>query len=87
MLEGTLTLRLGDEAHEAPAGSYGFVPPGNVHTFANATSEPVRMLNLMAPAGFEQYLKEMASVAGAGNGPPDPALMARIAARYDFKAA
>ena len=87
VLEGTLTLRLGDETRVAPAGSYGFVPPGNVHTFSNASSEPVRMLNLMAPAGFEQYLKEMASTLPAGSGPPDPALMAQIASRYDFKPA
>jgi mannose-6-phosphate isomerase-like protein (cupin superfamily) len=86
VLEGTLTVHLDGEALEAPAGSYAFVPPGNVHTFSNPTGERVRMLNLMAPAGFEQYLKEMAATVPAG-GMPDPAMMAEIASRYDFRAA
>ena len=82
VLEGTLTVRVGDATTEAPAGSYAFVPPGNVHTFANRSDTTVRTLNLMAPGGFEQYLKEVA--AAAGGGPPDPAAMAEIASRYDF---
>jgi mannose-6-phosphate isomerase-like protein (cupin superfamily) len=87
VLEGTLTVRLGGDTFEAPAGSFAFVPPGNVHTFSNPTGERVRMLNLMAPAGFEQYLKEMAASLPAGAGPPDPATMAQIASRYDFRPA
>jgi quercetin dioxygenase-like cupin family protein len=84
VLEGTLTLRLGEETREAPPGSFVFIPPETVHTFSNPTGEPVRVLNLMAPAGFERYLKEMARSLPAG-GPPDPALMAEIASRYDFR--
>lgn len=84
VLEGTLTMRLGSETLEAPPSTYAFIPPGNVHTFSNPTEERVRVLNLMAPAGFEQYLKEMAASMPAG-GPPDPALMAEIASRYDFR--
>ena len=37
----------------------------------------------MAPGGFEQYLKEVASAATPER-PPDPETMAAIAARYDF---
>jgi hypothetical protein len=54
-----------------------------VHTFSNRGDEPARALNVMAPGGFEQYLKEAA--AAMGGGPPDPAVMARIASRYDFE--
>ena len=42
------------------------------------------MLNLMAPGGFEQYLKELAAAAAPGE-LPDPAVMAEIASRYDFE--
>jgi len=82
VLEGTLAVRLGDETREAPAGSFALVPPGAVHTFSNPGDEPARMLNLMAPAGFERSLKEAARL--AGEGPPDPTLMAEVASRYDF---
>ena len=84
VLEGTLTVHLGDETHEAPAGSYAFVPPGDVHTFSNRSGAPVRLLNLMAPGGFEQYLKEVAAAAAESGTAPSPEAMAAIASRYDF---
>lgn len=86
VLEGTLRLRLGDEEVDAGPGSYALAPPGAVHTFSNPGSEPVRMLNLMIPGGLERYLSEVAAALPPA-GPPDPELMARIAARYDFVAA
>jgi mannose-6-phosphate isomerase-like protein (cupin superfamily) len=83
VLEGVLTLRFGEREVEAGAGSFAAVPPGTVHTFSNRSGAVVRMLNLMAPAGLEQYLKEVAA-AMKPDEPPDPAVMARIASRYDF---
>jgi mannose-6-phosphate isomerase-like protein (cupin superfamily) len=83
VLEGVLTLRVGDAVVEAPAGSFTAATPGTVHTFSNPGDEPVRMLNVMAPGGFEQYLREVAAEVPAG-GAPDPALMAEIAQRHDF---
>jgi mannose-6-phosphate isomerase-like protein (cupin superfamily) len=84
VLEGTLTIRLGDDREiEAGPGFFGAMPPGTVHSFANRSSGPVRALNLMAPGGFEQYLKELAAAAPPGE-LPDPAVMAEIASRYDF---
>jgi quercetin dioxygenase-like cupin family protein len=82
VLEGTLSLQLGDEQAEALPGDFALVPPETVHAFANPGPESVRMVNLMAPGGFEQYLKDVAAAASAG--PPDPKLMAELASRYDF---
>ena len=83
VLEGTLSLQLAGRWVEAGPGAFALVPPGNAHTFANLSGQRVRMLNLMAPGGFEQYLKELA----AAEGPPDPEAMAEIASRYDFERA
>ena len=83
VLEGELTVQLGETRTRAPAGSYALVPPGNAHTFAGGERERVRALNLMAPGGFERYLEQVAALGG----PPDPAEMAEIASRYDFHAA
>jgi len=84
VLDGTLTIRLGEgDEVEAGPGSFGAMPPGTVHSFANRTDGVVRALNLMAPGGFEQYLKEFAAASAPGE-PPDPAFMAEIASRYDF---
>src|SRR5215210_3595805 len=35
VLDGALTMRLGDETTELPSGSFVCVPPGVVHTFSN----------------------------------------------------
>lgn len=86
VLEGTLTLRLGEDTLAVDAGTFALVPPGTVHTFSNPGDAPVRFLNLMAPGGFERYLREVVAAAPP-DGPPDQALMAEIASRYDFEPA
>jgi quercetin dioxygenase-like cupin family protein len=42
----------GEEVTAGP-GTFVLAPPGARHGFRNDTSEPVRMLNLHAPAGFD----------------------------------
>jgi quercetin dioxygenase-like cupin family protein len=85
VLDGVLTMRLGDETHEAPAGSFVCVPPGIVHTFSNHTDSPVRFLNMNTPSGFEHYMRELG--AAAQTGPLTPEVMGPIASRYDFEPA
>jgi mannose-6-phosphate isomerase-like protein (cupin superfamily) len=82
VLEGTLTVFVQGRAYEVTGGGLALAPPGTTHTFANRSRAPVRLLNLMAPGGFEQYLKEVA--AATGSAPADPGVMAAIATRYDF---
>lgn len=84
VLEGTLTLNLGGETVEAGPGSYALVPPGNAHTFSNPGADPVRVLNVMAPGGFEGSLREVADLARGG--PVGPDVMTAIASKYDFRA-
>jgi quercetin dioxygenase-like cupin family protein len=83
-LEGSLAITLDVAKREAGPGSYALAPPGAVHTFANPSDRPVRFLNVMAPGGFERYLKEVEAAMRPGAA-PDPAAMARIASRYDFE--
>jgi mannose-6-phosphate isomerase-like protein (cupin superfamily) len=83
VLEGTLTIRLGDRTVEAGAGSFACVPPGVVHTFRNDSDAPVRMLNFNTPAGFEHYMRELAEAARSA--PLTPDVFAGVASRYDFE--
>lgn len=85
VLEGTLTLATGSRTAALAAGGAAFAPPGAVHTFSNPGGAPVRLINLMAPSGFEEYLRRM--MAGEAGTPPDPQRMAAIAAEYDFEPA
>jgi mannose-6-phosphate isomerase-like protein (cupin superfamily) len=83
VLEGTLTVRLGDEIRAAGAGTFVCVPPGVVHTFRNDSDEPVRMLNFNTPAGWEHYMRDLADA--ARQGPLTPEAIGRVASRYDFE--
>ncbi len=83
VLEGTLTLLLGEDVRPAGAGSFVCVPPGVVHTFRNDSDGPVRLLNFNTPAGWEHYMRDVA--AAAQQGPLTPEVIGRVASRYDFE--
>ncbi len=83
VLEGTLTLRLGDREIEAGPGTFACVPPGVVHTFRNASDAVVRLLNFNTPAGWEHYMRDLGKAAQSGALTPD--VIARVASGYDFE--
>ena len=56
ILEGQLTFMFGDEEASAPPGTFVLVPPGVEHAFRNDGEEPVRMLNIHAPGGFDRRI-------------------------------
>jgi mannose-6-phosphate isomerase-like protein (cupin superfamily) len=56
IVEGEMTFTFGDEEAAAPPGTFVLVPPGVEHGFRNDTSNPVRMLNIHAPAGFDRRI-------------------------------
>ena len=82
VLEGTLTLLVGDRTIEAGSGSFACVPPGVVHTFRNDSDGSVRFLNFNTPAGWENYMRDLADAAQSA--PLTPEVFARVASRYDF---
>jgi mannose-6-phosphate isomerase-like protein (cupin superfamily) len=84
VLEGTLRVVAGDREADIPAGGYALVPPGVPHTFSNPGDTPVRLLNLNAPGGWEDYLRELAA-AMPPDGPPDPEAFRQVFARYDVE--
>jgi mannose-6-phosphate isomerase-like protein (cupin superfamily) len=51
-----LTFTVENETLAAGPGTFVLVPPGLVHTFENKGSEPVRFVNIHAPAGFDKRL-------------------------------
>jgi quercetin dioxygenase-like cupin family protein len=56
-LEGRFRIRLGDELHDAPAGSFVFIPRGAPHTWQNIGDTGARFLAVLMPAApeFEQF--------------------------------
>jgi mannose-6-phosphate isomerase-like protein (cupin superfamily) len=56
ILEGEMTFLLAGKEVAAPPGTFVLVPPGVEHAFRNDNEQPVRMLNLHAPAGFDRRI-------------------------------
>jgi uncharacterized cupin superfamily protein len=85
VLDGTLTMRLGDQTTELQAGSFVCVPPGVVHTFSNPGETPVRVLKFSTPTGWENYMRDLA--AALAKGTPSQEEIGQIASRCDFRVA
>lgn len=70
VLEGELEVFDGERSFTARAGSFVYIPRGAVHAFRNPGSEPVRMLALITPGGFENFFFEVGQPARAGEAAP-----------------
>lgn len=68
VLEGEFEIRVADSVVRATPGTWVSAPPGVVHTFANRSAHPARLINLHTPGmGFAAYLRALR----AGESPPD----------------
>ena len=64
VLTGTLGALLGDEVVTAGAGAWVFKPRHQWHTFWNAGDVPCEIIEVISPAGFEDYFREVAAAWG-----------------------
>jgi quercetin dioxygenase-like cupin family protein len=65
VLDGRLRVRLEEAVHEAPAGSFVFVPKGVAHTWCNAGDSGARLLVGFTPAApaMERFFERSAELA------------------------
>lgn len=66
VLEGRLGAQLGDDVVYGEVGDLVFKPRNQWHTFWNAGDEPARILEIIAPAGFEDFFRELGAVEAPG---------------------
>ncbi|MEQ9399429.1 MAG: cupin domain-containing protein [Longimicrobiales bacterium] len=78
VLEGTLGALLGDDVVEAGPGTWVFKPRGQWHTFWNAGDTPCQIIEVISPAGFEDFFREIAAAWG------DMEAFARICSKYSL---
>src|SRR6187551_1072362 len=71
VLEGRLGALLGDEIVYADAGDFVFKPRDQWHTFWNAGDTPCRILEIIAPGGFEHFFDELGGFVAAGGPEPE----------------
>jgi len=67
VIEGRLGALLGDEVVEAGPGTWVFKPRHQWHTFWNAGDEPCVIVEVISPAGFENYFRESAKAWEGGD--------------------
>jgi mannose-6-phosphate isomerase-like protein (cupin superfamily) len=80
VLKGRMGALLGDDVVEAGPGDLVYKPRGQWHTFWNAGDEPASILEIISPAGFEEFFAELAPLAAGGA--PDPEAFGELCARY-----
>jgi mannose-6-phosphate isomerase-like protein (cupin superfamily) len=80
VLEGRMGALLGDDVLEAGPGDLVLKPREEWHTFWNAGDEPCRILEIIAPAGFERFFAELVDLGGVAQA--DPSTLAQLCERY-----
>lgn len=80
VLEGRVGVQLGDEVLEVGPGDLLLKPRGIAHAFWNAGDGPARLLELISPAGFENYFRELAPLLATVD--RDEAAIGEVVARY-----
>jgi mannose-6-phosphate isomerase-like protein (cupin superfamily) len=80
VLEGRMGALLGDDVLEAGPGDLVLKPRGEWHTFWNAGDDPCRILEVIAPAGFERFFAELVDLGGVAQAGPDA--LGELCARY-----
>jgi quercetin dioxygenase-like cupin family protein len=83
VVSGEVGVRIADRDYVAGPGSYIFKPSGIPHTFWNAGPEPAHLIEIISPAGFENFFAELGELAASC--PPEefPERRAELARGYD----
>lgn len=80
VLEGEIGFRSEDQEAVLGAGGYIVKPRNEVHAMWNAGPVPARMIEVIAPAGFERFFREFVEMTAAGA--PSMEDVGRLGERY-----
>ena len=85
VLEGEIGFRSEDDEVVLGAGGYIVKPRNQVHAMWNAGPAPARMIEIISPAGFEGFFRELVEMLrhGAPTGPERTALASRYGLDVD----
>lgn len=80
VLEGEIGFRSEDEEVVLGVGGYIIKPRNEVHAMWNGGTVPARMIEVIAPAGFEGFFKEFVDI--TDHGPIDRPTIGALGERY-----
>src|SRR3954468_5914934 len=81
--EGEIGFRSGDREVVLGAGGYVTKPRGELHAMWNAGPTPARRIEVISPAGFEGFFRELAELVADGG--PSPEAAVALAGRYGLQ--
>jgi quercetin dioxygenase-like cupin family protein len=80
---GEIGFRSGDREAVLGAGGYITKPRGEMHTMWNAGKVPAHMIEVISPAGFENFFQELSDLLAAG--PPEMEVLAELGNNYGLQ--
>lgn len=83
VLEGDIGFRSGNREVVLGPGGYIAKPRAELHAMWNAGSTPARMIEIISPAGFENFFREVVDIVDAGS-PLEAALPLPVAYGLEF---
>ena len=81
--EGEIGFRSGDREVVLGPGGYITKPRGELHSMWNAGDVPARMIEVISPAGFEKFFRDLADL--TTDGAPPVEAMATLAKAYGLQ--
>lgn len=81
--DGEIGFRSGDREVVLGPGGYITKPRGEMHAMWNAGQAPARMVEIISPAGFENFFRELSELLAAG--PPAEGAIPALADRYGLQ--
>ncbi|WP_269509054.1 cupin domain-containing protein [Burkholderia sp. IMCC1007] len=86
ILEGELTMHIGNTTYVAGPGAYVIAPRGVEQHFVNAGSGNCRFLTTFTPGGAEGFFKEAGElIKAAAPAKPDAGAIARLQEKYKLR--
>jgi quercetin dioxygenase-like cupin family protein len=83
VFEGSIGALLGDTVVLGNPGDLIFKPRNQWHTFWNAGDKPARTLEIISPAGFENYFQELVDLGGGAKAGPQA--LGELCGRYGLE--
>jgi quercetin dioxygenase-like cupin family protein len=80
VIDGEIGFRSDDQEAVLGPGGYIVKPRQQVHAMWNAGTAPARMIEVIAPAGFERFFREFVEI--TGQRAPTPEEVATLGERY-----
>lgn len=80
VLDGEIGFRSEDQEVVLGPGGYIIKPRNQVHAMWNAGSVPARMIEIISPAGFEGFFRELSAAEADGTIGPD--VYTRVSEKY-----